>query len=910
MKQFFLTASLVLIIMSGPLFAAAPENVFFRNISIREGLSQGTVTCILQDSAGFMWFGGDSRLNRFDGRSIKVFKHEPGNPASLDGNLLRALHEDRAGTLWILTGNGCLHRFDRKTETFERFLYKNEAGEPLKRGVHNSIFEDREGHLWLQGGPSERLFKFDTATGTFSTYESAAGVALKEPSIPSRCFYLDPSGFFWLSRKDGVLTRFDPRDGSIATYEFPYDPPKHRGINMVTALHTDRQGTIWAAFCEKGIYRFDPGAGTFTAFAQEDFNRLPSKHRHVVCIHEAGDGNIWMGTSSDGALLLDKKAERLYVFRPDPANPGSLGDDTVICIHEDRTGILWFGTARSGVYFYDPKQERFNLLRNKPGSPNTLTHDSITAIYEQPDGIYWLGTDNNGLDRWDRNNGTFRNFKADFTDPKTIVFNSIASICGGRDGTIWVATPMGLCALDPETETFTRFRALEGKTDRNFNIANSVLVDHAGTLWLTTLGGLAQIDRPKQEILPALPPESNICAGTCLFEDSRHNIWVGTFKKGLYRLGADRNQIQQYKVEPGKSNNISSNQITAVYEDRTGNIWIGTANGIDRLDPETGKFSHFSSHDGLVGDSVVGILEDDGGRLWLSTNRGISCFSPDKKTFRGYGMEDGLQGYEYHWSSIHKSSSGEMFFGGLNGLNFFRPERFRNNPHVPPVKITNFKLFNRDAGIGDKSPLKAHIPETEKLVLSYKDNTFSFQFAALDFSQPHRNRYKYKLEGLHRDWIDLMYKNDVSFTGLEPGEYTLVVRGSNNDGIFNEKGTWLKIKITPPFWETTWFRLLTVLLLLGLLMFWHKNRLAQLSKVMKKEAKMELLLDKFGVSAREREILQLVLKGKSNKEIEDALYISLNTVKSHIYSIYKKVNVQNRLELINVFQSQDIRPSV
>jgi DNA-binding CsgD family transcriptional regulator len=295
-------------------------------------------------------------------------------------------------------------------------------------------------------------------------------------------------------------------------------------------------------------------------------------------------------------------------------------------------------------------------------------------------------------------------------------------------------------------------------------------------------------------------------------------------------------------------------------------------------------------------------LEDNLGNLWLGTNKGLCRFSLSTGKIKIYTPVEGLQDYEFNTGACYQGRSGEMFFGGVNGFNCFYPDRIEDNPFIPSIVITGFKIRNKPVNIGKDSPLKKHITETREIILSYKDSFFSFEFAALDYTAPDKNRYQYKVERFNEDWIDLGHKHDITLTNLDPGEYILRVRGANNDGIWNYKGTSVRIIITPPLWETWWFRTLVVLFLAALFYIWHHRRMKNLSLKLKTEAEMERLFTKYKVSGREQEIIRLILKGKTNKDIEDDLFISIKTVKSHIYNIYQKLGVKNRLELIHLIQ--------
>jgi DNA-binding CsgD family transcriptional regulator len=380
-------------------------------------------------------------------------------------------------------------------------------------------------------------------------------------------------------------------------------------------------------------------------------------------------------------------------------------------------------------------------------------------------------------------------------------------------------------------------------------------------------------------------------------------LWIGTASGGLNQFNREKQTFRRFQSSPAVPNDLNNNEVLSIYQDRNGVLWIGTGGGgLNQFDREKETFKHYTRKQGLPNNVVYGILEDNLGNLWLSTNKGISMFNPSTGIFKNFDLRDGLQGYEFNTGAYFKSQSGQMFFGGVNGLNSFYPDRIEENQYIPPVVITEFKIYNKPVAFGKDSPLQKHITETGKIILSYKHNIFSFEFAALDFTHPGKNRYMYKMEGFNREWIHLGHKNDIAFTNLDPGEYIFRVRGANSDGIWNNEGASIKIIITPPIWKTWWFRGLIIMLVVFLAYKWHQTTMKRLSKRLKTEAAMVRFFAKYNISEGEQKILKLILKGKTNKEIEDILFISYHTVKNHIYNIYQKLEVKNRAQLINLFQ--------
>ncbi|NIO80033.1 MAG: hypothetical protein GTN53_05710 [Candidatus Aminicenantes bacterium] len=443
----------------------------------------------------------------------------------------------------------------------------------------------------------------------------------------------------------------------------------------------------------------------------------------------------------------------------------------------------------------------------------------------------------------------------------------------------------------------------------SYNAVSSIREDHNGVLWIGTRGGgLNRFNRETEAFTRYINDPHNPNSPGCnyiytIYVDRYGVMWLGTSRGGLNRFDPQKETFIHYKYDPSTPNSLSNNIVLSICESQNGVLWIGTwGGGLNKFNRQKQTFTRYTTKKGLPDNHIYSILEDNQGNLWLGTNKGLCRFSISTGKTKIYTPVDGLQDYEFNTGACYQSQSGEMFFGGVNGFNCFYPDRIEDNHYIPPIVITGFKIQNRPVNIGKDSRLKKHITETKEIILSYKDSFFSFEFAALDYTAPDKNRYQYKVERFNEDWIDLGHKHDITLTNLDPGEYILRVRGANNDGIWNYEGTSVRIIITPPLWETWWFRALTVLLLAALLYIWHHRRMKNLSLKLKTEAEMERLFAKYKVSGREQEIIRLILKGKSNKDIEDDLYISIKTVKSHIYNIYQKLGVKNRLELIHLIQ--------
>ena len=400
---------------------------------------------------------------------------------------------------------------------------------------------------------------------------------------------------------------------------------------------------------------------------------------------------------------------------------------------------------------------------------------NVDSIYKDAAGYLWVGGWGSGLDRFDERTGRFKHYRHNPDDPNSLISDNVYTIYGDRNGHIWVGQQYGISRFDPATERFTNYRPVPNNPA---SLANSVWViyqDRSGTLWLGTWGG------------------------------------------ALIRFDDKTKTFVNYTPDSRDPHRLNGGGITTIHEDRTGTLWVGALDGLYRFNRQNGTFTRYTESQGLPSSTIRCILEDGVGRLWLSTQKGISRFDPQTETFRNYDVSDGLQSNEFS-DGCYQGPDGEMFFGGSNGFNAFFPENIRDNPYVPPVVITSFKIFNKPVPIGAKSVLKKAIPYVDSLTLSYRDNVFSFEFAALSYANSQKNRYRYKLEGFDPGWNEVGSKQRLAtYTNLDPGKYVFRVQGSNSDGVWNEEGVSLPILITPPWWRTNWFRALCAAVFLALL---------------------------------------------------------------------------------------------
>jgi signal transduction histidine kinase/ligand-binding sensor domain-containing protein/CheY-like chemotaxis protein len=800
----------------------------FTHITIEQGLSDQRVHAILQDSAGFMWFGTVNGLNRYDGYNIEEFRHDPTDPHSLTGNWIDDLYEDSSGTIWVATRSG-LNAFDRRTELFTRYLHDPEDPHSLSSNVVITVHEDPSGVMWI--GTLGGLNRFDRTAGTFTAFRH-------DPSDPESLsndlvleIHEDRAGVMWIGTHGGGLNRFDRATGAFTTYRHDPADPGSLSHNTVWDIHEDRSGTLWVATDGGGLNRYDRATDTFTAYRHDPDDPLSIGYDQLDSIFEDAGGALWIGTFGGGLSVLDSDRETFTTFRSDPGNPASLSNNGIADISVDRAGLIWIGTQGGGVDIYSPQRQAFAIYRHDPEVANSLASDKIWTVYEDQDGVLWIGTMDRGLDRFDRQSGQVSHYPPDPENPQRLGHPYVSAIEGDRTGALWVGSyGGGLYRLDSESGDFSAFRHDPADPQSlSHDIIGDLHIDASGVLWVGTAGGLNRYDPASDTFTtfpldPDNPQSSSQELVWVITEDPRGYFWIGTFGSGLYHLEPETGQVTHYRHDPDDPTSLSDNTIWSIHIDRSGVLWVGTAGGgLNRFDPDDGSFSHYREEDGLASDRIVAIVEDDdadnptAGNLWIATGKGLSKLDRDRKTFRTYSVSGGLPLAEFNRGGLKIRNGDELLLGSLGGMIAFAPETFRDDAYVPPVVFTDFLLANGSVKIGADSPLQQAIDQTDEIKLSYADQVISFEFAALSYHAPNQNRYRYRLEGFEEDWIEVdSSRRLVTYTNLDPGEYTFKVLGSNSDGVWNEEGTLIRITITPPWWGTWWFRAGILLSLAGL----------------------------------------------------------------------------------------------
>ena len=879
------------------------------HILSENGLSQNTIHHILQDSKGYIWFATEDGLNKYDGYNFTVYKNNLQDKYSISDNFIWTIFEDKSGTLWIGTNSGGFCKFDRELERF--ISYKNDPHNTNSLILNNvrTIYEDKEGYIWI--GTENGLDKFDKVKNTFVHYRHNPNDIHSINNNVVLTIFEDSDGDLWFG-SDGGLDKYNRGRNNFFNYSSDPNNVNSLSSNVVLSIYQDTEGYLWIGTL-KGLTRFNKKSGKFSRYVINNSQFRPLNSNRINSVLEDETGVLWIGTGN-GLFQLDRKTNKFSnVKSPSLPVTSVLNDNDILSLFEDNSGLIWIGTAENGIVKYDKERIKFKHFRRDPFDQNSLTNNTIRSIFQDDDGILWIGTLGGGLNIYNPKSNKFFQYKNHPKDKFSLSDNTISAIYQDSFGFLWVGTWEG--GLNRTLNSYNRSNAHNlkfihfkgGPTTRSTlnknlssNIIQIVYEDSKKRLWIGTGGGLDLYERNKNAFInftndPGNPYSlSSNQVQSCVLEDGNGNLWVGTWN-GLNKIPAsdlmnvfshpDSVRFIRYRFQPDVKNSLSDERIISAYKDAKGNLWFGTYGGglnllaSDQQEIKGGKFIHYTIKNGLPSNIIYRIEPDDMGDLWISTDNGLSMFNPEKKTFRNYDASDGLQGNQFFWGAGFKGKNGELYFGGTNGFNVFNPEELKNNNHIPPIVITSFQIFNKPVGINEEgSPLRKSITATKEIELSYSQAVFSFEFAALDFTVPSKNHYAYMMEGFDDNWIYSGNRRYVTYTNLDPGKYIFKVRGSNNDGIWNEKGTEIAITILPPLWRTWWFMTIAILLIGGIIILIIYSRVKHLLEIERLRTKLAAdLHDNIGSSLTEISILSEVISKKINT-VDEGIRKSLNMI--------------------------------
>lgn len=772
-----------------------------RHITVEEGLSQSSVNCMAQDSQGFIWLGTNEGLNRYDGYSFRSFKFDPLDSNSLPNNRVQTLCVASNGQLWAGTKAG-LWRLLLKEGKPERARLFSRKGNERSIDIL-AIHADNRGRLWV-GTNGSGLFCLDTSLQVISQFLPDSKNANSIPSSIVSAIHPGSDDVLWIGTRGGGLSQLTISRGHFLTHRNNPKNPLSLKDNWINDLAGGKTDTLWVA-TQNGLDMFSTSGGTFSHFDRT--STPPLSGRVITSLGLDGEGNLWIGTLSDGFDVLNK--ERNHIRRAFVAARGENEEKVFsLSILVDRSECIWLGTGGDGVYVMDTKRRPFHSFGKGEG-PYELPHSQVWSVMEDHiNRVLWIGT-GSGVVQYDKRLDKRFVHSAEVGNPRRLQSSRILAMAMDKEQSLWFGGFGG--GISKRSPLSGRF--VTRSTDV-FSFVFCLFPRPDGTVWVGTYDGLLRVDRGL-EIAESWSTSSSkrITHNHVLaVKESRDgSIWVGTYH-GLNMLRPGVDTAIVYLPDP-RGNGLSNGTVLSLCEDWSDTshvMWVGTnGGGLNRLDIRSRRFEHYTTNDGLPNNVVYGVLRDDDGRLWLSTNKGLSRFDPVRREFKNFDKSDGLQGDEFSQGAYSRSASGRMYFGGVYGFTTFHPDSIRDNLYIPPVVITSFRVFDVERTSAEE------ISFANEITLSSDDRVFSMEFASLDFSEPKKNRYAYKLEGFDPDWTYSGSRRYVSYTNLDHGEYVFRAKGTNRDGVWNDAGRSLRIVILPPYWATWWFRALMVISLAG-----------------------------------------------------------------------------------------------
>ncbi|MBN1338409.1 MAG: histidine kinase [Bacteroidales bacterium] len=840
------------------------ERYSSENIRYEKGMSQNWIYCMMQDRYGYIWFGTWEGLNRFDGYNFRIFRIEEG----LSDNTIYTIFEDKDGKIWIGTDNG-LNGFDRSDFRFTPYFNIPGDTNSLVNNRVNSIIQTRDGDLWI--GTAGGLNSLDKSNGKFKSFFQTPQAYRSPRSNFILHLHEDHNGHIWISTTYGLVI-FNPADGrSTRYYHIPddfnslsdnnircvvqdsannfwiatanglnffnvesqtntryYHDPKNDGSlsdSWIRTLFVDRQGNIRIGTNQGGLNTFNPVKGSFSRFTNDVNENQSLSNNRIYSIIEDNVGNLWVGTFK-GANKLNKHASCFRHIRKTSNDDKSLTSNIVWGFAEDKEGKLWIATS-GGINIFDPVSQRYSYLVNDPDDINSITDNDVRSVLYSPGKEYfYFGTYGSGLNGYDPKKGKITRYKSD-PNRNSIAGNYVNQMICDDLGYVWIATGSGLSRFDEERGVFRNFFNLPEDTG---SLSNNIVI--------------------------------------CLLEDEMKNLWIGT-DQGLNYLDKASERFTRYMNDPSDPNSLCHNTVFALYTDTSGNIWIGTSGGgLSKYSPAEKKFTNYSTREGLPNNTIYGILEDGGHNLWISTNDGLSKLQTTDGQFINYDIKDGLQSNEFNLGASYRKNDGVLLFGGMNGYNEFQPTQIQTNTHKPTVVISAFRKFN------ELQP--GEIADSDTLNLNHDDNFFSFEISALDFTNPSKHRYRYKLENFDADWIYTDAANRLAeYKKVSPGQYVFAANGTNNDGVWGGQDIEVYIRIKPPWWGTWAFRIVFISLVIILFWLLISNRLKKIRRKNDNERKMLEI---------EKQMFDLEQKALRLQMNPHFIFNSLNSIQSYILS--------------------------
>ncbi|NEQ53307.1 MAG: response regulator, partial [Leptolyngbya sp. SIO3F4] len=802
-------------------------NIKFENLTRQDGVTDSEIRNVIEDDQGRIWFGTRyGGVNIYNGYGIHAYAHDPNDANSLAGDPAFSLFKDSQGKIWVSTLGAGLSKYDPATDSFTNYQHNPQDPTSIWHDSVQFTFEDRDGNFWVAA--ANGLDRMDRETGIFTRSSFGPEGAITPSNQNIKVFYQDRDGGLWLGLRRGGLRRIDPQTGKV-THTYMHDPedPYSLSDNNVFAILEDHTGTFWVGTWQ-GLNILDRDTGKFTQIEAEPNDPNGLSDRRIFSLLEDSQNRLWIGTGV-GLNQYDRDSNRFIRYFNDPNDPNSLAHNEVLFLYEDTSGILWISTL-SGLSKLDLKPPKFTSYR-ACATPGSLNSDDVEALLEDSQGRLWIGAAET-LNLWNPETKSFTHYEAKFNSSESLGY--IDHIFEDRQGQFWLGTQNGLFIFEPSTGSFQPFQE-----HPDYPIGEEIIQidqeENTDYLWLNVRGGgLKKLDPKTGIVLGHYIHDTNDTNSLSddyinhFYLESDNTLWIAT-EGGLNKLETKRQKITRFSLHPnGKLGRDPANDIHHVRMGSDGNLWVATSAGLNLFSPETEEFTKYTPHNterGLPSSLIKWTLEDASGQVWIGTNSGLAKFDAQKNTFRTYDVTDGLTDIAIS-TDVLETSWGDILFVSKNrGVNIFNPDKIEDNAYIPPVILTDFYLSNQLVDeYGSNSALSKPIYLLKKLNLAHNQSDFTINFAALNYRKPDQNLYQYQLEGFDKTWSPISKDNSATYTNLDPGRYTFHVKGSNNDGVWNETATTLQIVIASPWWATWWFRVTCSASVVGLVLGGYRWR--------------------------------------------------------------------------------------
>lgn len=863
------------------------QHIAFENLTVDDGLSQNSVLAIVQDNRGFMWYGTQHGLNKYDAANFKTYKNNDGDRSSLSSDYITCLLFDSYQQLWVGTRNG-LNRYNPETDNFER-INLNNANQKSDNLAISCIYEDRDKNLWVwtSRGLNKLTGRATTKFTTLTIPDSVIGLNGTNVHV----IYQDYTGGYWLGSSAG-LTKMQIQGGQLTFRMYKHQETQANSLsdNYVTAITEDLNHQLWVGTLHGGINLYNRASYSFTHFLTNNGSRGPVNN-NIRVLRPDRSGKIWIGTQG-GLNIFDPFNKQFIAYQHNPEDKNSLSQNSIYDIFIDKNNIVWIGTYWGGINMVSSHNTSF-LSYQTAHYHSTINNNVVSAIAEDQQHNLWIGTEGGGLNYFNRKKDVVTTYQNKVNTPSSLGSDLIKVVYIDKSRNVWAGTHGGgLNLFNPSSKKFKRFLYKENDAVTLSAEVLCLLEDSQGNFWIGTQSGLRVYRRNNTALQAISHPILNTISHKsikALIEDKDKNIWIGT-SGGIYLLDAASGRVRVFTI----ANGLKSNDINTIYQDNKSRIWTGSYyGGLAVYNRELKRFTSYDEKEGLANDNVLGILEDVNNNLWVSTGNGLSKFNIAARAFKNYTKSDGLSGNTFNINSCLETSEGEMLFGGFNGLTSFFPSQIEDNNVPPPVIITSLKLFGKSIGINQPDKLLTKdISLTKSIVFSHSQNVFSIDFAVLNYIKSEKNKYAYKLEGFDKDWVHTNIPS-ATFTNLLPGDYTFFVKGANNDGVWG-KAAVLRIKVLSSVWATGWAYALYVLFISSIIVL--LARFFILRSLLRRDKELTYLKLNFftNISHEIRTHLSLIF-GPVEKLILDGNAKGNNTSQLQIV----KKNANSLLQLVN-----------